>query len=308
MSASDFRILRPVTVTGSVLTSSSVTEPATVTDADPAVWNPATAYVLDDLVHYVATHAIYRRRIDGTTATAPDLDPTNWAYVSPTNRWKMYDASYGSQTTKADSIVWELTATEPITGAAVLNASTASLRLEITDPVEGLVFDETKDASDPLGIVDWYSYFFEPIERRQDFTFVDLPPYAGATLKFTATDTGNTVAVGVCVIGQLRTVAGVRWGASVGIKDYSVKEADEFGGFTVTERPASDRGRYPLQVDNYMVDPLKRLLKTLRATPVVYIAGTLYDSTTIYGFYRDFDIVIPNPVLSECSIELESVT
>ena len=82
-------VIRPVTITASILTSSTVAEPAVGTDPDPAAWNGATTYAVGDLVHYATTHKIYQRRVAGTTATAPDQDPTNWLEVSATNRWKI---------------------------------------------------------------------------------------------------------------------------------------------------------------------------------------------------------------------------
>lgn len=43
-------------------------------------WNAATAYAVNDAVSYLGSS--YRRTIAGTTATGPDLDTVNWAYVA----------------------------------------------------------------------------------------------------------------------------------------------------------------------------------------------------------------------------------
>lgn len=44
-------------------------------------WNPATAYVIDDLVVYL--NDFYVRIVAGTTATPPDADAVNWQPISP---------------------------------------------------------------------------------------------------------------------------------------------------------------------------------------------------------------------------------
>ena len=65
------RILNPLTVTDSILTSSSLAE------TDYAAWNAATAYNAGDRVIRTSVHRIYERVIAGTTATAPESDPVN---------------------------------------------------------------------------------------------------------------------------------------------------------------------------------------------------------------------------------------
>jgi hypothetical protein len=120
-------------------------------------------------------------------------------------------------------------------------------------------------------------------------------------------NTGSTASCGECIVGLQRVIGTTQMGASLGIIDYSVKQTDDFGNFTVLERAYSKRADITVWVDNNDLDEVQRLLNLYRATPIVYIGSDKYTSTIIYGFYRDFETVISYPTLSVLNIDLESL-
>lgn len=297
------RLIRPQSVTDATLTSSSVTE------ADYPVWNAATAYILGDrVIRTTGVHKIFERIIAGTTATPPENDPTNWLDIGATNRWKMFDAVVGSQTTKSDSIVVTITPWMVVNAVALLNVVAQTVRVKMTDTIDGVVYDSTVEMLDNSLVTDWWHYFFEPIVRRQDVVFLDLPSYGTASIEITITNTGDTAACGVAVLGVAQTIGDTMMGASVGIRDYSRKEQDAFGNFIIVPRTFSKRANFQLKVQRNKTDGLQKLLAELRTTPVVYIGSDSFESTIVYGYYRDFDIVISSIPLSDCNIEIEGLT
>jgi hypothetical protein len=238
----------------------------------------------------------------------PSLEEDYWLDVGATNRWKMWDGSVNSQSTRADEIEVVLQQSERVNAVALLNISASEVNITVTDPTDGVVYDETTDLVWDSGVADWYAYFFEPIIRRTDFIATDLPAYATAQVTVTLTDTGDTVALGEMVLGLSREIGSARYGSTVSIQDYSIKEEDDFGNFTVLERAYARRASFPVWVEGTFTDELVRLLTQYRATPVVWVGIDHLQSTFIYGFFRDFQVEIAYPTVSLCSLEIDGLT
>lgn len=297
------KLIRPKSVTDATLTSSNVTE------ADYPVWNAATAYSVGQyVIRTTGVHKIFRRLVAGTTATPPENDTTNWQDYGATNRWKMFDAVVGSQTTNANSIVVEVTPSAVTNAVALLNVDAQTVRVEMIDPTDGTVYDSTLQMLDNSLVTDWWHYFFEPIVKRYDVVFLNLPSYSTANIRITISNTGFTVACGVAVLGLVQTLGTTTTGATVGIKDYSRKETDAFGNYIIVPRAFSKRASFNVKVERNSTDGVQRTLADLRTTPVVYIGSDDFESTIIYGYYRDFDVVISSWPLSDCNIEIEGLT
>lgn len=301
------KIVRPISILDAHLSSSSVAE------NDHAAWSAGTTYGLGDTRIYVVanTHWIVESLQAGNlghTPTGEDSD-TWWLKVGATNRWKMFDGVIQSQTSAADEIAVTLTsATERVDSVALFNIDCASARVTVTDATDGVVYDETVNMVSDSGITDWYAYFFEPVTRIHDYVFTALPPYLAADIDVTLTDTGGTALCGACVIGLSRDIGSTQVGAQIGIQDYSVKQKDAFGNYSILERAYNKRAVFQVKVENTLIDEMQTILAGYRATPVVYVGTDEYASTMIYGFYKDFSTVIEYQDVSILSIELEGLT
>ena len=303
-SATDFALIRPVTITDAMLTSSSVPEPATGDSPDPAAWAAATAYIVGDRVSRLTIHKIYQRAVAGTTATAPELDTTNWVEVGSTNRWRMFDQANESQTSKADSIIVTLTPGVLADTAAFLNLDGDTLRVKVASTT----YDQTITLRD-RAVVDWYSYFFEPFMSKTEVVFSGLPLLTSNAITFTLAKTGGIAKMGVAILGLAKAFGGTEYGASVGIIDYSTKSTNAFGNTTVVRRAYSKRMNVDLFIESAKVDELQRVLADYRATPAVWIgAANMYGALIVYGYYRSFDIVIAYLSHSKCRLEIEGLT
>lgn len=301
-----FSFIRPIDVTDTVLASSNVPE------TEYAAWASGTTYAAGARVIRTSTnvHRVYQSIAAGNVGHDPltDTTATYWTFVGADNRWAMFDDLVQSQTTRADQIAVTLNVPGRIDSVALLNLSGISARVTMTDATEGVVYDQTQNLVSPSGIDDWYAYFFEPIERRTECFFEELPPYANATLAVTIAETGATVACGVLKAGLSKEVGGLQYGAQVGITDYSVKQADDFGNYTIVKRAFADRATFQVWVDKSQVDVVKRQLAALRATPILYFGDDDYASTAVFGFFKDFTLTIQYPDVSVLAIELEGVT
>jgi hypothetical protein len=301
------KIVRPITIADANLISSSVAE------NDYAAYNAGTTYGLGDRAIYVIadTHWVIESLQAGNIGHTPTGATTDlwWLAIGYTNRWKMFDGAIQSQTSAADEVVVSLaSATERLDSVALFNIDCATAQVTVTDITDGLVYDETVSMTSPSGITDWYAYFFEPITRITDYVFTELPPYLNATVEITLSNAGSTVLCGACVLGLSREIGGTQVGAQAGIQDYSVKQQDDFGNYTVLERAYNKRAVFQVKVENTLIDELQTILAGFRATPVVYVGDDNYASTMIYGFYKDFSVVISYQDVSILSIELEGLT
>jgi hypothetical protein len=117
------------------------------------------------------------------------------------------------------------------------------------------------------------------------------------------------LSVGVILIGQQLTFGlGIKYGARVGIQDYSRKETNEFGDTVLVQRAFAKRANFDLFIDAAEVDLLQTTLSDIRATPCLWIGSNAFESTTIFGFYKNFDILINYPEHADCELEIEGLT
>lgn len=295
------RIIRPSEVTDARLLSSSVPE------NDYPVWVAGSPYTKGTRVIVLATHTIYEA-LNDNTGVDPTTDTLEWLAIGPTNRWAMFDEKIGTSTTAVGSISLSLNL-GIVSGLALLDLEgVLSVRVVMAAP-EGVVYDKTIDLVDSSPVHDWWTYFFEEITISKFVLLTDLPTYRVSQVNITITgDPTQTIGVGSLVAGKLISFSNsVNYGASVGIQDYSVKGRDEFGNSKVVERAFSKRARWNFDVPNTKITLLQRELTELRARPAVYIGYESLEPMVVYGFYKDFDIVISRPTMSECSLDIEGL-
>jgi hypothetical protein len=94
----------------------------------------------------------------------------------------------------------------------------------------------------------------------------------------------------------------------VGIIDYSIKEADTFGYYLVTERAYSSRASSTVFLQNKDVDGIYNVLAVYRATPLVWVGHSSYSSMILYGYYKDFTFILHSPGWSDLNLSIEGLT
>lgn len=302
------KIIRPVTIDDAVFQSSTVPE------ADQAEWLSGTTYHVGDLVMVTttangaatATHKIYSS-VHSNAGNDPTVDDgTNWTEVSSTNRWKMFNAVVQEQTVQANQIVTTLQSPTVVNSMAFLNVAATTIEVTVTDSVEGVVYDETFNMTSYSGIQDWYAYFFEPIIRKDQLAITDLPPYANASIEVTINANADAK-IGALVMGQFADLGLSQHGASLSIVDYSTKTTDAQGRVTITDGPYADKMEVDVVLDTSQIGNANSTLSSLRTTPAVWIAEDNNDDLVIYGYYREFDIILSNPTISRLSLEIEGL-
>jgi hypothetical protein len=294
------KILLPVAVTDSILTSSTIAE------NDAPVWGSATAYTTGQEVIRTQTHRIYRALRDNTNKT-PESSPLDWQEIAPTNRWAMFDEKVGTISTATTSMAVVLTP-GLISAIGFVGVDATEVRVQMVDATYGTVFDRTYSMTNAVSESSWWSYYYEPRTRKTTLIVDKLPTSRNPTVTITiSAPTGQTVSIGSLLLGKLYTYANaVRIGASVGIQDFSRKERDDFGNWQIVQRTWSRRANWNFILKNTEMDQFITTMASIRGKPSLFIGGP-YDATVIYGFYLDTEVVIEYPYHSECSIEIEGL-
>ena len=300
------RVVKPVTITDAILTSSTIPEP----DAGETEWVPGT-YALGARVIKSSTHRIYQAVVDPSTSTDPEVgvlsNPPSWVDVGATNRWAMFDTVNSSSSSATTQLVVELTPSQIVNSVAGFSIDQVTgANVTMTDPTEGVVYDRDLPFSDNSAITNWYQYYFSPIIRAAEFILLDLPAYANAVL--TITFNGNNIKVGSFVIGSQLDIGIANFGTSVQLLDFSRKETDDFGNVVITPGRTSKLVNYDVTIDRSKVSYVFNTLSKLTSIPCVWVGtNDLNDETLVFGYYRDFQNNVSSPTITDATLTIEGL-
>lgn len=158
-------------------------------------------------------------------------------------------------------------------------------------------YNESTNLINTVAVVDWYTYFREPITYatdlvRSDLATSDVPPFLNAVITITITKPSGTAKIGEIVVGLKRDFGSMKYGVKVGIKDYSTVEANTFGYLTIVERSYAKTLSCEIMANNTVVDELNRLLALYRAKSLVYVGSEDYSSLIVYGKYEEWECAL----------------
>lgn len=312
--ANALSIVRPLTITDTILIDSGSPPETNVPENDYAVWSSGTTYAAGDRVILTSTHRIYESLLGSNTNNNPTAlsSPVYWIEVGPTNRWACLDTSVSTQTAQADNITYTFEPGQAINAVSILNITGGlEIYIKMVSPFTGspgIVYERTIDLSALPLTSDWWAFFYGQRVAPSQSIALDLPSYTDCIVTIEITGNEN-LAVGVILLGQVKSFGlGIKYGARVGIQDYSRKETNEFGDTIFVKRAFAKRANFDLLIIKEEVDEFQNVLSSIRAEPVLWIASDEYESTTLFGFYKNFDILISYPNHSDCSLEIEGLT
>lgn len=296
------RIIAPKTVAEADVTSSvAITE----TEWVPGTYATGTQrYVGTKLYEVVASPDT----TDEPTAGAAAATPT-WFEVGSINRFKMFDYVIGDATEQgAGDIDVTINASGSlVNGVAVFEVTGNTVQLIVTDAVEGEVYNRTINLKDYTGINNIYQYLFAPYVARTSAVFIDLPAYTDANIRVIVSADGGDTAVGEMVIGTLHTIGTTMMNFEFSIEDFSRKERDEFGRFTILERRFAKLSNYDVFLQGGQISSSASILSKLRAMPAVYIGDPNRSETVTLGFYRDFRSLRRSSDHAEMTLEVDGL-
>ena len=328
------KLLRPFTITPGNLTSN-------IPQTDAPEYSAAATYAVGDLVMSTTgtapTYRKYESLAAGNVGNALD-DASKWLDLGPINRWAMFDTKNGTATVGSGNIEVAIQIDGRADGLALFGLDATSVRVQVAvdpalAPVPDLgatlamdfttstplltvttpdllttVYDRTFNLQSDSGITSWYSYFTEDIAYDTELVLTDLPLYASPLITVTIAKGGASTSCGTFVLGQTVELGGTVYGAKGGIQDYSRKETDDFGNYTLVQRAFAKRNTYRVVCENNSVDAIFNLLAEVRAVPVIWLGTDDYAFTWAFGWARDWAVEIAYPTKSFLTIEIEGLT
>ena len=256
------KVVKPIAVTDAMLISTDVPE------TDYPAYAAGTTYPLGGRVIVLSNHSIYESLQASNVGHDPLTSPTWWIRVSATNPWKLFDTSNSTQTKKSTSFTYTIKPNQAINAFAALNLTAcSSLRIRLVDPVYGTVYDKTIDLTSVPETVGWWEWFFGQRTAPTLTVSLGLPSFPAASLILDF-EGGADLAVGTVIFGQQTFLGrGIKYGARVGIKDYSRKETNDFGDVVLVQRAFAKRANFDMYLDKAQTDSVQNILSGLRAVP-----------------------------------------
>lgn len=284
-----------------------------VEENDAAQWDIDDTYTTGQVVMVLGSYHKLYESIGATPAGMfPPDHPEYWIDQGATNRWRMFDMTVGpeKQTVSTDSsntVNVVLDFDQIVTSVTLLNMEANNVRIIMRDEFGNTVYDHYEDLLQETPSSDWWSFFFATRSNIKTLVLTDLPTVKPSTIEMILDGDAFPAKIGKMIVGEAVEVGCARYGTSVGIVDFSRKERDDFGNNFILERRYIDRADFDVQIPTSSIDSVKALLTSLRATPTLYIGDEQFASTVIYGFYRDFSIIISGPKRSDLTIQVESI-
>jgi hypothetical protein len=296
-------MLVPETVASDMLISTNVPE------NDHAEWNAGANFGVGARVMIAAQHVRYEALKASTGVNPATDDGTTWLKLGATNRWRAFDQILSDPVKHADVIEYELQPEALCTAVSLFGLQGVSVRLVVTDPAEGVVYDRTVSLQYLDGILDWYSYFFTQAETETEALFTDIPPYPSATFRIRIENTGGIAEVGQICLGQTYEVGETDVGTQISVEDYSRKERDAFGRSVLVERAYAQVVDFDFTIPTARARYVQRLIANRRARPTVYFAAPDRPDlgTLVYGISGALQVNLTTPTFSTATLEVEGL-
>ncbi len=249
--------------------------------------------------------------------------PLKWLDLGAINAMRMFDKGaaqlvgdkgaqrriykIGTTTTNLNKIDFTVTPGQVVSAIALFGLTGYQATITITDPVDGLIRTTTVSLVDPSAKGMW-EWLFKRVKRKTTLAILDLPAYGTASIRVVIdAGVGGVASCSMASIGPLNPVGETIFGTAAGITDYSTKDVDDFGNESMIERGYRDRVQFDVRIDTEDVFYQKTFLSSLRAKGAVFIGDPARQETIIFGRYRDLQIVLSNPAVSECALDVGSL-
>lgn len=309
-------IIKPITVTAAMIGAG-----CTLSEDPTAAWASGT-FAIGDEVHVVAQHRVYRCAIAGASSISPELDPTRWLDVRPTNKMAPFDIyTSTAATTTASDIVYPITA-RFVNAVSVWAPVGATVELSIKDEVGGTkIYPAGADAADVRRIkresTGWYDYLFGERTSVKKVVFTGLPirPAAEITVAIRAAS-GATRAVGMIALGKFANLlggadawGGVQYGAEAEPVSYNYITTDDDGVITIEPGYSATNLKVDVMLAQEYADAAQELLESVLGVPVAWISTLQsgYDGLSTFGIGRSTPVRRDGPTHAKATINVQGI-
>lgn len=301
------------------MSSVIVPRPITLVSSNAAIdeplWDSGTPYSKGARVYLdtVSPPAVYQSLIASNTGQNPETKTSAWVRVGAVNPHKMLDDRVSSQTEQLDTISVTLSASK-CDRIGLLNLVGESVQIVVRNGAT-VFSDETISLRLDNRSRSWSEYWFDDIEYRERLIRPIPGYYANIEVDITITAaTGTQAKCGHVILGRSRQLGLTEWGAQADIDDYSRNQTNDFGETYLKQGDYADTLDLDLWIDTdpagREADRIRRILTGLRSIPCIYDGNNAHtdrESLIVFGFFRNFKVVIPYATVTQCSLEIQGM-
>lgn len=284
-------VLQPIEITSAMIGAG-----ATLSEDPTAAWTAGT-YAVGDERHVLTTHRVYRCAEAGASSISPELDPTRWVDMRPTNRMAPFDIYTSTQATSTTTdIAYPITA-RFVNAIALYGLVGATYEITVKDAAGGAVIWQRSGTLKRHG-KGWYNYLFGTRQQVRKLVFFNLPIRPAAEITVTIAGPGDSQrAVGLIAMGKLRPlmggmIGGTESGASAEPVSYSYIKTEEDGTTKIVRRHSGTNLKCRVFIEQAQADNAVNILQDVLDVPVAWIAT----ETEGYAGLSTFGIASSAPV------------
>lgn len=311
------KVIPPITVDDTILLSSTATEPAPGSPSTEDIYNASATYALGAEVISTVYHRKYESLQVNNTGHSlpvpPETETDWWIDVGPTNKWAMFDLYRSTQTISPSPLRVVVEPGERINAVGLRKIDGTSVTISLDSAVgsPSLNYYTHTESLSTRDVRNWYDFFFEPFSFKTELVRFDIPPYTGAVLTVTITNTAGDAACGSFVMGSAEYIGEAQRDADFEMKQFSVIERDAFGNATLTPRRSIPTTEQTVLIEAVNVSAVVDVLDELDSIPALWSAlddtdHDLFKPLVVFGIYRSarFKMADPDCVLT---LKLEEI-
>lgn len=282
--------LDPIDMTAAqLLTGTSLAE-----DPTPA-WAAGT-FAVGDERHVPATHRVYRCAVAGASATSPELEPTRWKDVRPTNLWAPFDWYTNTQASSTAADITYVLGCRYCSGFMLRGLEGGVVEVSVKDAPGGTAIwppgGGVKTYKLKRPATGYWDYAYGKRKPRTSLLITGVPirPNAEVTIKVKASGT-NRRALGLIARGALMPVFGSRAafggtleGAEANPKTYTYRKSNDDGTQTTTVRGSATDIKGEVVMEEVYADQAVQDLQDLLSRPVGLVVTTKAGFAGLTGF------------------------
>lgn len=259
-------------------------------DETIAEFDDTATYNINDKVKIGDLKRYYVSKIDGNTDYP--YGSANWVDMGALNSYSCFDSHINTVTRATSDLIIEID-TSSATKLALINLKhVTEVTIEITDKSDNTSKTEVISLRD-YGVHSIYDYAYKPF-RDKTKLFYDLEWLPSATAKITM-PCANEISVGMIITGTEEDAGISLIGSSVGFKDFSVINTDDWGNTTFVPRGVADLIDADIIIDSVSIDAVLDTFRNARAQLSLFIGDERdkgYESMSTVGFVQDIKIPI----------------
>lgn len=304
-------VVIPKTITDSMV--SSTAPDSSSTEYPGLVTWTASSYSVDQYVLHTATQGVYRANASVISTDVPGTS-AKWTFIAKNNPLRLIDGKLVDATVSPGGFTMTITGfAEVLSSICCFNVrGVEKVVITVTEGATEIFSDEIEMQDNSMVLDEWDYFFLPPVEYRT-FAFHDLP--ATVTGVYTIEFQSSSIAsVGEMVVGNLQTIGTAIMGCGFDNADLSRVQYDEdFGNITgIIKRPNRNVFNYDIKINSlegHSVENTRNIVEDIGKSTICVWAATdeIHDKLLALGFYDRFRVVIPDVLVSDCSITVNGV-